>query len=193
MSTDGDDYYQSTSVLSGVGDSGGDDADEPRQGGLGFGLLILRLALGVTMGAHGLQHLFGLFGGPGVGGFAHVLEQMGYHKQTTLLSWITGITEVAGSALVIVGLFTPIAVAGLLGIAANVVYAKIHGGFFEGQGQGFEFELLLALTAFALLFTGSGSISLERNTPWRRRPLPLGLVSLLLAAAASVVVIVLTR
>ena len=102
-------------------------------------------------------------------------------------------TEVGGGVLVIVGLFTPLAAAGLLGVAANIVYAKFHGGFFEQQGQGFEFELLLGATALSLLFTGSGPISLERNTPWRRRPLPLGLVSLLLAAAAAVVVIVLTR
>lgn len=191
MTSQGDDYQ--TSLLSGVEDSSGDDTGEPRQSGLGLGLLVLRLGLGVIMGAHGLQHLFGAFGGPGVGGFAHVLEMFGYHKQTTLLSWITGVTEVAGGALVLVGLFTPLAAAGLLGVAANVVYAKFHGGFFVGDGKGFEFELLLGLVALALVFTGAGRISLERNTPWRKRPLPLGLVSLLLAAAASVVVIVLTR
>ncbi|HEY2063020.1 DoxX family protein [Amycolatopsis sp. NBC_01480] len=191
MTSQGDDYQ--TSLLSGVEDSSGDATDEPRQAGLGLGLLVLRLGLGVIMGAHGLQHLFGAFGGPGVGGFAHVLEMFGYHKQTTLLSWITGVTEVAGGALVLVGLFTPLAAAGLLGVAANVVYAKFHGGFFVGDGKGFEFELLLGLVALALVFTGAGRISLERNTPWRKRPLPLGLVSLLLAAAASVVVIVLTR
>jgi putative oxidoreductase len=191
VTSQGDDYQ--TSLLSGVEDSSGDDTDEPRQSGLGLGLLVLRLGLGVIMGAHGLQHLFGAFGGPGVGGFAHVLEMFGYHKQTTLLSWITGVTEVAGGALVLVGLFTPLAAAGLLGVAANVVYAKFHGGFFVGDGKGFEFELLLGLVALALVFTGAGRISLERNTPWRKRPLPLGLVSLLLAAAASVVVIVLTR
>lgn len=191
MTSQGDDYQ--TSLLSAVEDSSGDATDEPRQAGLGLGLLVLRLGLGVIMGAHGLQHLFGAFGGPGVGGFAHVLEMFGYHKQTTLLSWITGVTEVAGGALVLVGLFTPLAAAGLLGVAANVVYAKFHGGFFVGDGKGFEFELLLGLVALALVFTGAGRISLERNTPWRKRPLPLGLVSLLLAAAASVVVIVLTR
>ncbi|MBB4685515.1 DoxX family protein [Amycolatopsis jiangsuensis] len=191
MTSQGDDYQ--TDLLSGVEDSTSNDYDEPRQGGLGFGLLILRLGLGVIMGAHGLQHLFGAFGGPGVGGFAHALEMFGYHKQTTLLSWITGITEVAGGALVIVGLFTPLAAAGLLGVAANIVYAKFHGGFFQGDGRGWEFELLLGLSALALIFTGAGRISLEVNTPWRKRPLPLGIISLLLAAAASVVVIVLTR
>ncbi len=187
-----EDDYQTTTMLPDARDDEPAD-DGPKQGGLGFGLLILRLALGVTMGAHGLQHLFGLFGGPGVGGFAHVLEMMGFHKQLTLLSWATGISEVAGSALVIIGIFTPLGAAALLSVAASAVYAKFHGGFFQGQGQGFEFELLLAASAFSLLFTGAGGISLERNTPWRKRPLPLGLVSLLLAAAASVVVIVLTR
>ena len=63
----GDDFSQQpTSLLSGVEDDRADDT--PRQGGLGLGLLILRLALGATMGAHGLQHLFGLFGGPGITG-----------------------------------------------------------------------------------------------------------------------------
>ena len=188
----GDEFSQQpTSLLSGVEDDGADDT--PRQGGLGLGLLVLRLALGVTMGAHGLQHLFGLFGGPGISGFARVLETFGYHKQTTLLSWITGVTEVGGGVLLIVGLFTPLAAAGLLGVAANAVFAKFHGGFFTGQGQGFELELLLGAAALSLLFTGAGPISLERNTPWRKRPLPLGLVSLLLATAATVVVIILTR
>ncbi|WP_344867491.1 DoxX family protein [Amycolatopsis ultiminotia] len=191
MTSQGDDYP--TSLLSGVEDATSGDDDQPRQGGLGFGLLILRIGLGVIMGAHGLQHLFGAFGGPGVGGFAHVLEMLGYHKQTTLLSWITGITEVAGGALVIVGLFTPLAAAGLAGIAANIVYVKFHGGFFQGDGRGWEFELLLGLCALALVFTGAGSVSLETNTPWRKRPLPFGVISLLLAAAASVVVIVLAR
>jgi putative oxidoreductase len=183
-----DDDYQTT-LLSDVDDSGSDEG--PRQGSLGFGLLILRLALGVTMGAHGLQHLFGLFGGPGIGGFTHLLETYGYHKQLTLLAWITGVTEIAGSVLVIVGLFTPLAAAGLLGIAANVVFAKFHHGFFGGQG--FELEFMLGAASLGLIFTGAGPASLERNTPWRKRPLPLALTSLLISAAASVVVIVLTR
>ena len=180
-----DDYQ--TTLLSDVEDSGSDEG--PRQGGLG--LLILRLALAGIVGAHGLQHVFGLFGGPGISGFTHVLESFGYHKQLTLLSWITGVTELAGSVLLVVGLFTPIAAAGLLGVTANVVFAKWHNGLFAPQG--FELELMLGASALSLMFTGAGSISLERNTPWRKRPMPLALVSLLVAAAASVVVIVLTR
>ena len=162
-------------------------------GGIDTGLLILRVVLGGTMGAHGLQHLFGAFGGPGVGGFARVLGGFGYTSQTTLLSWITGVSEVGGGLLVIVGLFTPLGAAALLGVAANIVYAKFRGGFFERQGQGFEFELVLASLALTLLCTGSGRLAMDANTPWRRKPWPFGLLGLLLAAAASVAVIVLFR
>jgi putative oxidoreductase len=182
--------YDST-VISDVADSG-DDAGETR-GGIDLGLLVLRVALGVTMGAHGLQHLFGLFGGPGIGGFARALGSMGYTSQTTLLSWITGLSEVVGSALVLVGLFTPLGAAALLGVCANIVFVKFSGGFFQGQGQGFEFELMLGAASLTVLLAGAGRIALDVNTPWRKRPLPYGLVGLLLAAAASVVVIVLCR
>jgi putative oxidoreductase len=187
-----DDSYGDTSVLSGV-----EDRPKPVEtkwhGGIDIGLLILRVMLGGIMGAHGLQHLFGAFGGPGVGGFARVLSGFGYTSQTTLLSWITGISELAGGLLVIVGLFTPLGAAALLGVAANIVYAKFRGGFFERQGQGFEFELLLASVALTLLCTGSGRVALDANTPWRKKPWPFGLLGLLLAAAASVAVIVLFR
>lgn len=180
-------------MLSGVEDRSSTAVETQWHGGLDFGLLVLRVLLGGTMGAHGLQHLFGAFGGPGVAGFARVLSGFGFTSQTTLLSWITGIIEVGGGLLVILGLFTPLAAAALLGVTVNIVYAKFPGGFFQGHGQGFEFELLLAGLSLTLLCTGAGRISLDVNTPWRKKPWPFGLLGLLLAAAASVVVIVLFR
>ena len=188
-----DDSYDSTSVLSGVEDRSSKTVETKWHGGLDLGLLILRIMLGGTMGAHGLQHLFGVFGGPGVAGFARVLDGFGFTSQTTLLSWITGIAEVGGGLLVILGLFTPLGAAALLGVTVNIVYAKFGGGFFQGQGRGFEFELLLAALSLVLLCTGAGRISLDANTPWRKKPWPFGLLGLLLAAAASSVVIVLFR
>ncbi len=186
-----DDYQ--TSVISDVAEPDNGPGPAETRGGIDLGLLVLRVVLGVTMGAHGLQHLFGAFGGPGVGGFARVLGNFGYTTQTTLLSWITGISEVLGGALVLVGLFTPIGAAALLGVCANIVFVKFGGGFFQQSGQGFEFELLLGAASLTVLLAGAGRISLDVNTPWRKRPLSFGLIGLLLAAAASVVVIVLCR
>ncbi|WP_019816014.1 DoxX family protein [Saccharomonospora saliphila] len=173
----------------GAGAGGRASAPETWHGGLDAGLLVLRLALGVIMIAHGLQK-FGLLGGPGIGGFAQALESFGYTGQTTLLAWITALSEVGGGLLLVLGLFTPLGAAAVLGVAVNTVYVKFDGGFFAGGG-GVEYELLLAVVAFALLFTGSGRVALDKNTPWRRRPLTFGLVSLVLAAGASTAVLVL--
>ena len=188
-------YYQttdggSTSMLSDVEDRPSPPANR-YHGGLDFGLLVLRLVLGAIVGAHGLQKVFGLFNGPGIGGTARILESLGYTAQPTLLAWVTGLSELIGAVLIVLGLFTQIGAAAILGVAANMIYVQWSGGFFEPRG--FEFELLLAGVAFALLFTGSGRIALDVNTPWRRRPVPFGFFFLLVAAAAAVVVIVLAR
>ncbi len=135
---------------------------------------------------------FGLLGGPGIDGFAQALTAMGFTGGTTLLAWVTALAEVVGGTLLVVGLFTPLGAAAVLGVLANAVYGKVESGFFAANG-GFEFDLLIALVAFALLFTGAGRVSIDRNTPWRRRPWPLGLVSLMLAAGLSVAVVVLFR
>jgi putative oxidoreductase len=167
-----------------------DDARSARwHGGLDFGLLILRLVLGGALGAHGLQKVFGLFGGPGVNEFARILADHGYTSQTTVLSWVAGVTEIAGGALLILGLFTPVAAGALLAVTANVVYLTYREGFFLGGGHGVEYHLVLGGIALALLFTGPGRISLDVNTPWRRRPVPFGIVGFVLAAAAMAIVL----
>ena len=41
---------------------------------MNVGLLLLRLAVGLTIAAHGTQKLFGWFGGPGLDGTGQFLE-----------------------------------------------------------------------------------------------------------------------
>lgn len=162
-------------------------------GGLDFGLLVLRLVLGATMLGHGLRKLLGVFGGAGIDGFAAALgSAFGFDSYTSVLAWITALTETLGGALLIVGMFTPLAAAGLLGVAASVVYVKFDGGFF-GPPEGFEYELLLACCAFVLLFTGAGRVSIDVHTPWRRRPWPYGVLGVLAAAAGAVVILAIFR
>lgn len=160
-------------------------------GGLDVGLLVLRLVVGGTFVAHSLQKLFGLWGGQGIDGFANYLGTYGF-SQTTLLAWITGVGELIGGLLVVLGLFTPIGAAALLAVAANVIYLKWGAGFFDPP-VGYEREALLAVGAFALLFTGPGRASLDRPTPWGRRPVPLGLFMLLIAAGLCVVSLIVMR
>ncbi len=195
----GDDAER-TSLLSGVSDgtdstagTGGQADDSTRwHGGLDFGLLLLRLVVGATMMAHGAQKLFGVFDGPGIGGFADALGGMGYTSQTTLLSWLTALAEFGGGLLLVLGLFTWIGASAILGVMANIVFVKFDNGLSMSNG-GFEYELVLGTAALALLFTGSGRIALDKNTPWRRKPMPFAILGILVAAAASVLVIVLAR
>nr|CTQ92239.1 Membrane protein, distant similarity to thiosulphate:quinone oxidoreductase DoxD [Kibdelosporangium sp. MJ126-NF4] len=183
-----------TSVLTRPDDDEEEERAKPTyawHGGLDFGLLVLRVVLGGTFVAHALQKLFGLFNGPGIDNFAQFLLSQGF-SQTTLLAWVTGVSELVGGVLLVLGLFTPIGAAAVLGVMANVVYLKWGAGFFSPP-KGFEWDLALGTVAFTLLFTGAGRISLDRPTPWGRRPVPLGLFMLLVAAGLSVVTLVVFR
>ncbi|SDC62632.1 putative oxidoreductase [Actinokineospora iranica] len=157
--------------------------------GADLGLLVLRVTVGVLFAGHGLQKVFGMMQGPGIGGFAQYLTSLGF-QHATVLSWVTGLTELAAGVLLVLGLFTPAAAAGVLGVMANAIWTKINVHQFAGA---VEVEALYSAAAFALLFAGAGKISLDRNTPWFRRAPAYGFVFLLLAAGASVVTLVVLR
>jgi putative oxidoreductase len=158
------------------------------------GLLVLRLAVGGTFLAHGLQKVFGLWGGPGINGFADFLQSQGY-TQTFALAWLTGLGELVGGAFVILGVLTPLAAAGLLGIAINVVLLKLGNGFFvavpPGAQPGFELEFVLGMAAGALVLTGPGRIALDNGRAWHRRPASWGVLCLVIGVAAAVLIWVL--
>ncbi|ASO22382.1 putative membrane protein YphA (DoxX/SURF4 family) [Actinoalloteichus hoggarensis] len=164
----------------------------PANAGTDVGLLLLRLVLGGVFLAHGAQKVFGLFGGPGIDGFAAYLTQSGFH-QAELLAWVTGVTELAGGALVVLGLATPLAAAGLLAIMANVILLRFAEGFFLTADGGFEFEAVLAGLAAALIFAGPGRAALDNGRPWYRRPIITGVSCLVVAAGAGAAVYFLLR
>ncbi|MEU4762666.1 DoxX family protein [Actinosynnema sp. NPDC023794] len=150
--------------------------------GADIGLLVLRLALGGAFVMHGLQKVFGLFGGPGIDGFAQYLQSTGF-REARILAWVTGITELGGGALLVLGLFTPLAAAGVLGVMANVIALKYRGGFFAPNGV--ELEAVYAAMAFATLFAGPGRAALDYNRSWFRHPLLSGFICLVIAAGAT--------
>ncbi len=159
--------------------------------GADLGLLVLRLVLGGTFIAHGCQKLFGLFGGPGIGGFAAALAGYGF-RAPGVLSVVTGVTELLGGALVVLGLLTPLAAAGLLGIMVNTIILKWSDGFFAGSG-GFELDLALAGMATALILSGPGRAALDRNRAWFRHPVVSGWSCLLVGLGVGLVCYLLLR
>jgi len=128
------------------------------------GLLILRLILGMIVAAHGAQKLFGRFNGPGLDGFAAILERLGVRP-----GWpwalIAGVVEFGGGIMVAAGLLTPVAalfVAGDLLVAILTVH--IAKGFWNTDG-GFEFPLSIIAGMVALSMVGPGRLAIDTVIP----------------------------
>lgn len=128
-----------------------------------WGLLILRLAMGIVFLAHGWPKLpGGPMGGPtGFGGF---LKQMGV-PLPTFFAWVVVLLETVGAVLLILGLGTRILAVGFaidMLVAAFVAkrgFMKV--GFMAQQATGWEFDFILLAGALTLLFTGAGSLALD--------------------------------
>lgn len=125
---------------------------------LDLALLILRLALGSIMLAHGLQTL-GLIPG-GAGGIQQTIERMATMNIPTWMAWLSIVAEVGGGVLLLMGLFGRLAAFVVAINMATAIY-KMHymNGFFNPDG--IEFPLALFAMGAALLVTGMGAFSLD--------------------------------
>ncbi|MGH3436049.1 MAG: DoxX family protein [Sciscionella sp.] len=160
-------------------------------GGLDFGLLVLRLIVGGVFLAHGARHLLGWFGGMGIDRFAEYLGALGF-AHTGIFSYIAAWTELVGGFFCVLGLLTPLAAAGVLGVVVNAIVAvKWPHGFFAPDG--FELEAVLAGAAFTLLFTGPGRIALDNGRRWFRYAPAFGFLFMLISAAAILVTLLVFR
>ena len=184
-----------------AGDGSTEPLERPKRRELGWhpgadlGLLLLRIAVGGDFLAHGLQKVFGLWGGPGVGAFAVALDGFGY-QSTGVLAWAVALGQLVGGAAVVLGLFTPLAAAGLLAMALNAVLLDQHNGFFVSGPPGaaaVEFEVVLGLAAAALVLTGPGRLALDNGRTWQRRPAPWGVLCLVIGVAAGLLVFFVLR
>jgi len=122
----------------------------------------LRLGAGVVFTAHGLQKTLGLFGGPGIHGFAEMLSKLGF---VPALGWayVAACVELLGGIMVLLGLGTRIA-ASLLFINMVVAGITVHlsKGFFLQNG-GFEYTFILGCLCLALVFLGTGKFGINKN------------------------------
>src|SRR5215207_534188 len=146
--------------------------------GADLGLLVMRLVVGGTFAAHGAQKVFGWWNGPGLDGFASNVSDLGY-RQSDVVSAATGFTELVGGLLVLLGLFTPLAAAGLLAVAINAVWARWGNGLFLVD-DGFEYDLALGALAAGLTLAGPGRVALDNGRVWFRHPVVTGWFFLLL-------------
>jgi putative oxidoreductase len=121
------------------------------------GLLILRLVLGLTLAAHGLNKFFG---GGRIPGTARWFESIGM-KPGKFHATVAATTETAAGLGLAAGLLTPIPAAGfvsLMIVAAWTVHRS--NGFFIVK-EGWEYNLVLATSAVVVATVGAGKLSLD--------------------------------
>ncbi len=126
-------------------------------------LLILRLALGAILIAHGAQKAFFF----GFAGTSASFAQMGV-PLAEVAGPLVAIVELVGGIAILLGLATR--AAGIL-VAVDMVVATllVHlpNGMFVADG-GYELTLVLAAASVALALTGAGRYSLDSAIASRR-------------------------
>lgn len=151
-----------------------------------IGAFVLRVGTGLVLAAHGTQHLFGWFNGPGRDGFAQILQTLGYDSPQ-FFATIAGLSEVAGGLLLILGLLTPLGVAAAVGMMINAVIAlHLELGFWQTAG---DLAVLVGLAAVAVAFIGPGTYSLDRRRPWVHGGTRPALAAITLGTLVAVVVL----
>lgn len=129
-----------------------------------YGMLPLRMVVGLVFLMHGAQKLF-VFG---LGGTADIMGKLGL-PLPVLCAIVVIAVELLGGLAIVLGVFTRVAGALLaFEMLIAILVARLSGGYFAPYGYEFELTLLGASLTFAL--NGPGQISLDENMS--RSPTP---------------------
>src|SRR5712691_9398598 len=150
---------------------------------MSIALLILRLGVGLMLVGHGVQKLFGWFGGPGLARLMQGFEKQGFRPVWLWVSFVI-LGEVGGGLSVALGFLTPLGTAGIFGAMFMATF-KNHwkNGFWLNKG-GYEYSLMLLIVSIAIGLIGPGNYSLDNLFGLN---LPQGLLLGALAVAALLV------
>ncbi len=122
-----------------------------------LGLLILRVVFGLTFASHGYAKVFR---GGRLDGTARWFDSMGM-RPGWLHARAAAFTEMGAGVLFALGLLTPFAAAGMVGVMV-VAGWTVHrrNGFFI-VGEGWEYTFILAALAVGVATTGPGQWSVD--------------------------------
>lgn len=125
-----------------------------------------RMVLGAVILPHGLQKVFGWFGGYGFDGtLAFFTDTLGVPAPLAVLVILA---DSLGALALIVGLGTRLAAAGTIATMAGAILLwHLPHGFFMNwggtqAGEGFEFHLLALALAIPLAIKGGGAYAADR-------------------------------
>jgi putative oxidoreductase len=122
-----------------------------------FVLLLVRLVVGGTMIAHGVNHWIG---GGKIAGTARWFSGLGL-KQPVLQAWLSVVTEIGAGVLLVLGLLTSLAAAAVISVMLIAgLLAHRKNGFFVFK-DGYEYVLVVAVACAALGALGPGRLSVD--------------------------------
>lgn len=156
-----------------------------------YGILLIRLVVGLAFAGHGSQKLFGWFGGGGPQGTAAFFASLGY-RAAPVLAIVVGLFELGGGLLLAFGLLTPLAALVLCTVMLNsIATVQWRKGFIGG----WELDSTFLAVALAVTMTGPGRLSLDHAIGWADEITGVEWASLAFAAAivASLVTTTLGR
>lgn len=123
-------------------------------------LVVLRVAFGLIVAAHGAQKVFGWWGGSGFAGWTGALKSM---RVRPALPWAvaSAASELLGGIALALGFLTPLVAFGIIATQL-VAIAMIHipQGFWTSKG-GYEFNLAIVAAVLAVAIAGPGAYSLD--------------------------------
>ncbi len=124
-----------------------------------LGLLVFRCAVGAVMLAHGYNHIWG---GGKIEGTAGWFESLGM-KPGILHAWVASLAELVAGVGLILGLFTPLCGAAVIGTMSVALITNHRGnGFFIFRpGEGWEYVMTLIAAGVMLSLVGAGGWSVD--------------------------------
>lgn len=122
-----------------------------------YGLLILRVCVGLVLAAHGYAKLFRGGRIPGTAGW---FDSIGM-RPGLVNAWLAALGEVVAGVVLALGLLTPFAAAGVVSLMFVAAWTVHRGKGFFIVGDGWEYNLVLAVAAVAIAITGPGAISVD--------------------------------
>lgn len=126
---------------------------------ISLGLLIIRLALGLTLAGHGSQKLFGWFGGFGLKSTASWMHAIGL-RPALLIALVAGSFELASGMLFSLGIWLPFAaVLAVLVMLGAIVAVHVRHGYWIAH-NGMEYNVVLMAAAVGLALVGAGDYAL---------------------------------
>jgi len=155
---------------------------------MNVGRLVARTLVGSLFVGHGTQKLMGWFDGPGLEGTDKMMESINM-RPARRNSLAAGATETTGGALVALGMATPLAAAGLMGVMITAI-RKVHlaNGPWAAKG-GYEYNLVLMAALLAIVDDGPGDLSVDSAMGWEKHGAAWALGALGVGAAMSALMV----